>query len=345
MSSGEKQTVLVVDDVPENIDVLAGILKADYRVKAATSGARALSIAMGANAPDIILLDVMMPEMDGYEVCRRLKGDPATARIPVIFVTARSETEDETHGLEVGGVDYITKPVKPAIVRQRVKNHLALYDQARHLEDLVKERTREVTETRLEVINRLGRAAEYKDNETGMHVVRMSQYARLLALASGMDVDAAELLCQAAPMHDIGKIGIPDHILGKPGRFEPHEWEEMKRHVEYGAEIIGDHHSAILKMAKIVVLTHHEKWDGSGYPAGLAGEDIPVEGRITAIADVFDALTSVRPYKKAWSVEDAVQLIRDEKGRHFDPQLVDHFLSILPQILEVKEQFAEPGQG
>ena len=336
-----RPTVLVVDDTPENIDVLNGILKEDFNVRVATSGERALAIARAEPAPELILLDVMMPTVDGYEVCRRLKSDYQTQRIPVIFVSAMSETEDETRGFELGAVDYISKPVSPAIVRARVRTHLHLYDQKRHLIEMVRQRTREVEETRLQIIRRLGRAAEFKDDETGYHVIRMSHYSKLLGLAAGMPEYRCELLFNAAPMHDVGKIGVPDSILQKPGPLTPDEWSIVKRHPAIGAGIIGRHNNELLEVARVVALTHHEKWDGSGYPRGLKGESIPVVGRIVAVADAFDALTNVRPYKAAWPIEEAIAYLQRESGRHFDPRLVPKFMELLPQVREIMSQYSE----
>jgi len=336
----EKQTILVVDDTPENIDVLVGTLKDDYHVKAAINGEMALKIVQ-ASPPDIVLLDIMMPGIDGYEVCHRLKADYTTRHIPIIFITAKIGIQDEIKGLEMGAVDYITKPISPPIVKARVKTHLALYDQSRELDRKVHIKTQQLHDTRLQIIQRLGRAAEYKDNETGMHVIRMSYYSRILGLAAGMDESEADMLMSAAPMHDIGKIGIPDSILRKPGKLDEAEFEIMKKHCEIGAEILGDDTSELLQLAKVVALTHHEKWNGFGYPRGLAGEDIPRVGRIVAIADVFDALTSVRPYKEAWSVEQAVDLLESAAGEHFDPQLVPLFVNALPEVLEVMSKYAE----
>ena len=336
-----RKTILIVDDAPENIDVLSGILNSTYKVKAALNGEKALKIARSENRPDLILLDIMMPDMDGHEVCRELKKDLITANIPIIFVTAKSETPDEQYGFELGAVDYITKPVSPPRVLARVKSHLALYDQSRHLEQLVQERTEELNETRFEIIRRLGRAAEYKDNETGMHVIRMSWFSRFLAEEKGMDSDWCELLFNAAPMHDIGKIGIPDSVLLKPAKLDAEEWGIMQSHVEYGVEIIGDHPSLLLQMAKEVAMYHHEKWNGKGYPKGLKGMDIPLSGRIVSIADVFDALTSVRPYKKAWSEQDAVNLLEEEAGQHFDAELVPLFIKCLPRVREILQKYRD----
>ena len=333
-------TILVVDDVPENITVLAGILRGGYRVLVATSGADALALVR-QNTGDLILLDVMMPGMNGYEVCQHLKSDQATRDIPVMFVTSLGEHANEEHGLELGAVDYLQKPCHAAIVRLRVKLHLEHHNQNVLLERRVTERTRELEDTRKQVVRRLGRAAEYRDNETGMHVIRMSKVSRLIARAAGLSERHAELLLDAAPMHDVGKIGIPDHILLKPGRLDGAEWEIMKTHAKMGADIIGDHDSDLLRLARAVALTHHEKWDGTGYPNGLAGENIPVEGRIVAIADVFDALTSERPYKAAWPSQDAAQYMQTQSGISFDPHLLTLFFSLLPEIERIRDKFSD----
>ncbi len=332
----DKKVILVVDDVPANIDVLSEILRPTYQVKVVTSGAMALKIAMASAPPDLILLDIMMPDMDGYEVCRQLKANAATRNIPVIFVSAMDEVQDETKGFELGAVDYITKPVSSPIVHARVKTHLALFDQNRLLEKKVLERTAEIKDTRLQIIHCLSTAAEYRDEETGTHIYRMSQYSRIIGLAAGMSSEEADLLLQASPMHDVGKIGIPDRILLKPGKLDAEEWEIMKTHTTIGGKIIGDHPSQLLKLAKQVALTHHEKWDGTGYPQGLMGEEIPLAGRIVMLADVFDALTSERPYKKPWTEEEAIQEINRGSGTHFDPVLVAVFMKALPEILKVK---------
>jgi putative two-component system response regulator len=320
--------ILVVDDEPNNLQVINQILAKQYQLLFAKSGERAIELAK-QQQPQLILLDVMMPDMDGFEVCRLLKLDEATSKIPVIFVTAMSDVEDESRGFELGAVDYITKPVSPATVRARVATHLSLVS------------VKELQDTRMKIIQRLGRAAEYKDNETGLHVIRMSHYSMLLAKAFGMTENEQSLILHASPMHDIGKIGIPDKILLKPGKFDADEWTIMQTHVQIGVDIIGLHDSPLLSMARIIALTHHEKWDGSGYPNHLAGEDIPLVGRIVAIADVFDALTTVRPYKNAWTTDDALEHMLSCSGSHFDPTLINLFAQIMPAILEVKEKWAE----
>ncbi|UCV28547.1 response regulator [Ferribacterium limneticum] len=336
-----KQSILVVDDSPENIDLLSEVLRDEYRIRVATSGEKALKIVYSDEPPDLILLDIMMPGLSGLEICRRLKANPDRRRIPVIFVTAMSSIEDEKRGLETGAVDYITKPISPPIVKARVRTHLALYDQSRELEHMVKQRTHELLTTRQQIIRRLGRAAEFKDNETGNHVLRMSHYARLIAEAHGLGQEASEIIFNTSPMHDIGKIGIPDSILLKPGKLDTEEWKVMYQHPIMGAEIIGKHDNELLETARIIALTHHEKWDGSGYPQGLKGEAIPLEGRIVAIADVFDALVSIRPYKAAIPLNEALQYLESQSGRHFDPSLMEAFRKALPEILRIKEIYAD----
>lgn len=320
--------ILIVDDEPTNLKVLKMILQDDYRLMFAKSGEEAIALVQ-AELPALILLDVMMPGLSGFDVCAQLKAQPATAHVPVIFVTALKDEVDETRGFAVGGVDYMSKPVMPAIVRARVRSHLSLV-QADALR-----------ESRLEVIQRLGRAAEYKDNETGLHVMRMSHYSAVLARAYGLSAAQADDLLNAAPMHDVGKIGIADSILLKPGKLTVEEFDVMKRHPLIGAEIIGDSAAPLLQLARSVALYHHEKWDGSGYPYGLAGDAIPIEARIVAMADVFDALTSTRPYKKAWTVAAALDHIQQQSGKHFDPRVVELILQELPAILQIKERWAE----
>lgn len=322
-TADERPRLLLVDDEPANLHVLREILQAEYRLQFARNGRRALDL-VAAERPDLILLDVMMPGLTGFEVCEALQAEPLTASIPVIFVTALGDAVDETRGFDAGGVDYLTKPVSPPVVRARVRNHLRLV------------RVEELVETRLRIVQCLGVAAEYKDDETGEHVLRMSHYSRVLARAAGLGERHAEDILNASPMHDVGKIGIPDAILRKPGKLDAEEWKVMAGHVEIGARIIGEHQTGLLAMARRIALCHHEKWDGSGYPQGLSGKDIPIEARIVAVADVFDALTSERPYKHAWPVEEAVELLQRERGRHFDPELIDLFIERLPEILEIR---------
>lgn len=337
----EKQwRILVVDDEPNNLQLLRQILKSKYHISLATGGLQAVELA-GKFKPDLILLDIMMPEVDGYETCIWLKSNPITARIPVIFVTAKSEIEDEKRGFQVGAVDYITKPVSSAIVHARVATHLALYDQQRLFEIQLEQRTAELASSQNAAIHMLGEAGHYNDEDTGAHIWRMAAYAAAIARASGWHVVKAKQLQFAAPMHDTGKIGIADAILKKPAKLDAIEWETMKTHARIGFDILCKSNTPLFKMAAEVALFHHEKWDGSGYPQGLVGEAIPESARIVALADVFDALTMERPYKKAWLIEDAVSEIKRGKGQHFDPRLTDCFVGILDEILDIKSHWAD----
>ncbi|MBF0455460.1 MAG: response regulator [Magnetococcales bacterium] len=337
--SEKKQTILAVDDTPENLDILKGILTPEYKVKAAINGKMALKIAQ-TQETSLILLDIMMPEMDGYEVCQMLKANPKTNTIPVIFVTAMSETSDEKKGFSVGAVDYITKPVNPSIVHARVRTHLALADQQRTCEMKVEKRTRELIASQRAAIFMLGEAGHYNDSDTGVHIWRMAAYAAALARAAGWSVKEAELLELAAPMHDSGKIGISDTLLKAPRKLTPEEFEEMKQHTLIGEKILSlSSDSPVFKMALNVAVGHHEKWDGSGYPKGISGEDIPESARIAAVADVFDALTMKRPYKEPWPTERAFQVIEQDSGTHFDPKLAARFLEIKDEILEIREKW------
>jgi putative two-component system response regulator len=336
--------VLIVDDLPQNISLLNAALMDEYSVIVATGGRQAIDICH-AMPVDIILLDVMMPELDGFQTCKILKNDPLTRSIPIIFVTALGESKDESEGFACGAVDFITKPIRESIVRARVKTHLALYDQSRELERQVQERTLELNQTRLEILARLGSAGEYRDGETGFHVLRVCHFSRIIATAYGLPASEADLLYNAAALHDTGKIGIPDSILFKPGKLDSDEWAIMRTHCEIGHNIIGTHQHRLLDAAAAIALTHHERWDGAGYPRGLQGSAIPLFGRIVAVVDVFDALTSVRPYKEAWPVAQAVAEIARCRGANFDPKVVDAFLSVLPELTEIYRRFRSAGMG
>ncbi len=315
------------------IDILGNILE-KYILRVAINGERALKIANSDNPPDLILLDIVMPDMDGYEVCKRLKANQKTKDIPVIFVSGLTETRDEAKGLELGAVDYMTKPFKPALVRARVKNHLELKLHQDKLEELVTERTEEIVE-------RLVLAAESRDTYTGGHINRIKDYTVLIAKKIGLPDEEAEKLGLASTMHDIGKIGIPDNILLKPGKLDENEWEIMKRHPGIGANNLQGSSSNLLEMARVIALSHHERWDGNGYPAGLSGNEIPLYGRIVCLVDVFDALASKRPYKNALDFEETIQIIRDGRGVQFDPDLVDLFLKSITEIKAIFHKYSE----
>jgi len=335
-------TVLVVDDAIENIMVIEAILEQEYCVLSAENGQRAIDICLEERPPDLLLLDVEMPGLDGFQVCRFLKNDPRTVKIPIIFVTSHTDKDAEASGFSEGGVDFIPKPIDINVLKARVKTHINLSKTERLLETKVQQRTEALAQAQSEVLYALARAGEYKDNETGAHVHRMSRYANIIAGKVIQNKEWLESLLVAAPMHDIGKIGIPDAIMLKEGPLDANEWEVMKTHPQVGNEIIGNNnHSEVMLLAKEIASGHHEKWDGSGYPLGLSGEDIPFSARVVALADVFDALTSKRPYKEAWSVEKAVSCIDESFGQHFDPGLAKPFHEALAEMLVVKEAFRD----
>jgi putative two-component system response regulator len=358
----EKQTILIVDDTPENITVLSALLKDQYRTKVATSGFKAIDIASASPQPDLILLDIMMPEMDGYKTCRRLKQAAATADIPVIFLTARSQVEDEELGLKVGAVDYITKPISPPVVLARVRTHLALKsaqqflrNQNRYLEHIVSERTSQLMRMQDATILAMASLAETRDNETGNHIRRTQNYVAALARAlqhhprfsAVLTDENIDLLHKSAPLHDIGKVGVPDRILLKPAKLDAEEWEIMKLHTVYGCDAIiqVEKHlggsNSFLTFAREIAHYHQEKWDGSGYPEGLAGDAIPVSARLMAVADVYDALISKRVYKPAFPHAKAVEMMREGRGKHFDPDILDAFLQIEQQFLTIADHFRD----
>jgi len=316
--------ILCVDDEPNNLQILRQILKDSYKLIFAPNGTKALNIVY-SHRPDLILLDVMMPDISGYEVCEKLKADPSTADIPVIFITAMGEVGDEARGFDVGAVDYIQKPVSAPVVLRRVKTHLSLVH------------TKELESSQKNAVFMLGEAGHFNDCDTGAHIWRMAAYARALAKAAGWSDQLVERLALAAPMHDTGKIGTPDSILKAPRELTAEEWMVMQAHTKVGYEILKNSNSPIFKMAAEIALYHHEKWDGSGYPYGLSKEGIPESARIVAIADVFDALTMKRPYKEPWCFEDAMAEINRGAGNHFDPRLVDLFKENLLQIKQIKE--------
>jgi putative two-component system response regulator len=358
----EKSTLLVVDDTPDNLLLMNDLLKDDYKVKLAGSGEKALKIVGSDSPPDLILLDIMMPVMDGYEVCRRLKQDPKTLNIPIIFLTAKAEVGDEKKGLELGAVDYIIKPVSPPIVIARVKSHLALkvmadflHDRNDFLELEVARRTREVVAIQDVTILALASLAETRDSDTGNHIRRTQFYVKALAeklrdhprFSWFLTESNINMLFKSAPLHDIGKVGIPDRILLKPGRFEPHEFEIMKSHTTLGYNAIVQAENALgthvdfLSFAKSIALSHQEKWDGSGYPEGLAGDAIPIPARLMAVADVYDALISRRVYKDGMTHEQAVHIMLEGRGSHFDADMIDAFIEIQQKFIAIAHRFAD----
>lgn len=361
MSTNKKATILTVDDTVTNIEVVKGVLSDEYMVQAALSGEVALKI-IAKRKPDLILLDVMMPEMDGYQVCEQLKANDETKDIPVIFLTAKSQEEDETKGLSLGAVDYITKPISPPILKERVKNHLLLKasrdlleKQNEILEEKVEERTKQMGDLQDVAMVAMGALAESRDPETGNHIRRTQHYVRALAhdlakteqYREALSPEVITALFKSAPLHDIGKVGVEDSILLKPGKLTDEEFVKMKKHALYGREAIEAAEGSLgladnfLTFAKEISYSHHEKWDGSGYPEGLSGQDIPLSARIMAVADVYDALISERVYKKGFSHEKAVEIILEGKGSHFEPTIVDSFENIAETFRQIAQEFSD----
>lgn len=356
-----KPTVLVVDDAPSNLALISAILKFDYTVKAANHGQKALDLC-AQEPPDLILLDIVMPDIDGYEVCRRLKVQSETQPVPIIFLTSKSDVEDEEMGLQLGAVDYITRPINPRILQSRVRAHIAdtwrmrtLHKSNEHLEFEISRRTQEVLALQNVTTLALASLAETRDTDTGNHLLRTQHY--VLAMARALKVhpkfahylteSRIQALFKSAPLHDIGKVGIPDRVLLKRGKFEPDEWRVMQQHPTLGyealerAKVEGSSNSDFLEIAKEIVLSHHEKWDGTGYPQGLAAERIPMAARLMAVADVYDALISRRIYKEPAPHAQAVQIILQGRGTHFDPDVVDAFERIAHEFADIAQQFAD----
>jgi putative two-component system response regulator len=355
-------TILIVDDEPDNIALLSAVLKGTHRTKGAITGENALELVLRGDVPDLILLDIMMPDLDGYEVCRRLKLDPRTAEIPVIFLTAKSDTQDEQRGLELGAVDYITKPLSLPIVLARIETHLHLKavrdflrDKNEFLEKEIARRTREINMIQDVTMIAMGSLAETRDNETGNHIRRTQHYLRALAtylkgspdFKQYLNDETIELLYKSAPLHDIGKVGIPDTILLKPGKLSFDEFEIMKKHTTLGHDAIIeaekrlDSPNSFLRMARDIAWSHHEKWDGSGYPRGLSGDGIPLAARLMGVPDVYDALISERVYKPAFPHEKAVSIISEGSGSHFDPAIVEAFLDITDRFREIALEYGD----
>ncbi len=343
--------ILVVDDLELNIKLLESLLaEAGYRKVFSTTDPRQVAPLYKDLAPDLVLLDLHMPHRNGFQVMEDLREIERDSYIPVLILTGFPDHATRLRALEAGARDFLSKPFEHVEALTRIRNmievrllHNDAREQNRILEERVRERTRQLRETQLEIVRRLGRAAEYRDNVTGMHVIRMSHYCAEMARAIGWSEEECEMLLHASPMHDIGKIGIPDRILLKEGKLTAEEWEVMKSHATIGAELLSDSNSPLMQMAMEIALSHHEKWDGSGYPRGLKGDDIPIVGRIVALCDVFDALTTERPYKQAWPVEKVIAELERQSGKHFDPALVETFKSILPKILQIRGRYTESG--
>ena len=360
--SSEKKSILVVDDTPDNLTLISALLEDTYIVKVANNGEKALKIALAASSPDLILLDIMMPKMDGYEVCRRLKTEDKTRTIPVIFLTAKAEVEDEKMGLDLGAVDYITKPISPPIVLARIKTHLQLQSATNilknkniTLETQVADRTKEIEDLQDVTVLTLAALAETRDSATGLHIKRTQLYIEILAKAlmenqkfsSILTNQKIDVFVKSSPLHDIGKVGIPDSILLKPGKLTPEEFEIMKKHTSIGRDAIENaerqlgKEALFLQCAKEHAYSHHEKWDGSGYPEGIKTDAIPLSARLMALADVYDALVSQRVYKSAMSHEEAIAIIMEGRGIHFDPDIADAFLKINSDFRAISEKYAD----
>jgi len=366
MNSTPQATILVVDDTPQNLALMRGLLRPHFKTLFATDGRQALNLVAENPHIDLILLDVMMPDMDGYDVCRQLKAAPATAEIPVIFLTARTQSEDEREGLELGAADYVAKPINPPVLLARTRNQLVV-KQARDvlrrqnelLESRVAERTRELVEMQDATIFAMSALAEKRDNETGNHILRTQHYVRALAVAlreqpeyaADLDDATVEILFKAAPLHDIGKVGVQDSVLLKPGPLTPEEWALMREHPAHGrdailaAERMISGSNAMLRCARDIAYCHHEKWDGSGYPQGLQGSEIPLSARLMAVADVYDALITRRVYKPAFSHDKAVSIIREGRERHFDPAIVDAFGQVEAEVQAIARRFDDASES
>ena len=338
-----RPVILAVDDAEDLLALIGKALASEYRVKLAGDGGDALTLVAEAPQPDLILLDVDMPGASGYEICQLLKEDPATAHIPVIFLTGKVEPAEQLEGLDVGAVDYLTKPINGRLLMARVRIHLALSRRQAELERQVRERTAQLEDARSQLIRRLARAMEFHESAAaGNKVLRVSQYAKLLAQAAGMKPEVAELLQKAAPLYDIGKMGVPSEILRKPGKLSVPDLERVRRHPELGAEIIGEHKDPVLALARLLALNHHERWDGTGYPKQLKGNDIAWPGRVMALVDAFEAMTTTQFYRqKPYTLDEAAKLIRAEFGKQFDPSLADAFEKALPEMSKVREKFSD----
>ncbi|TMH68527.1 MAG: response regulator [Betaproteobacteria bacterium] len=342
MSAKQRPRILAVDDATDLLALMAKALGPDYEVDTAADPGTAIEKAFADPHPDLILLDIEMPEVSGFEVCRALKGEALTADIPVIFLTGKADAQAQVEGLQMGAVDYVMKPINAAVLRTRVRMHLALKNQRQELERMVAERTVQLEHTRAELIKRLSRAMEFHESAAvGNRVVRLGHYAKLLAQAAGVKPEIAEMMMKAAPLHDVGKLGVPAEILRKNEKLSAPDWERVKRHPTLGAEIIGEHDDPLLKLARQLALTHHEHWDGSGYPQGLKGEAIPWGGRAMAIIDAFESMTTTQFFRDAMPVDQASAEIVAAAGKKFDPKLIEAFKKALPVMKKVRESYSD----
>jgi putative two-component system response regulator len=339
---GAKPVILAVDDTEELLLLMGKALGEEYEVLRAIDAGSAIELAGAKPRPDLILLDIDMPNVSGFEVCQALKDDPLTAGIPVVFLTGREGAESQVEGLALGAVDYVMKPINSAVLKARVRMHLAFSRQQEELERMVRERTAQLESSRVELIKRLGRAMELHESAaSGNRVMRLANYAKLVAQASGAKQDVCDMMMKAAPLHDIGKLGVPSEILRKKDKLSAPDWERVKRHPQLGAEIIGEHEDQLLKLARQLALTHHEHWDGSGYPQGLKGNAIPWAGRVMAIVDAFEAMTTTQFHREAMSIEKAAADIYAGSGKRYDPMLVDAFQKALPVMRKVREAYSD----
>ena len=342
MSAKQRPRILAVDDATDLLALMAKALGPDYEVDTAADPGTAIEKAFADPHPDLILLDIEMPEVSGFEVCRALKGEALTADIPVIFLTGKADAQAQVEGLQMGAVDYVMKPINAAVLRTRVRMHLALKHQRHELERMVAERTAQLEHTRAELIKRLSRAMEFHESAAvGNRVMRLGHYAKLLAQAAGVKPEIAEMMMKAAPLHDVGKLGVPAEILQKKEKLSVPDWERVKRHPALGAEIIGEHDDPLLKLARQLALTHHEHWDGSGYPQGLKGEAIPWGGRAMAIIDAFESMSTTQFFRDAMPVDQASAEIVAAAGKKFDPKLIEAFKKALPVMKKVRESYSD----
>ena len=340
MSDAGKPIVLAVDDDSDLLALIGKVLSHDYKVLMAEDAGTALDYATGKPRPDLILLDVEMPGASGFELFQVLKAEANVVDIPIIFLTGNTEARSQVEGLQMGAVDYITKPINAAVLQVRVRTQMALASRRAELERLVKERTAALESTRLQLIRRLSRAMELHESAAvGNRVMRLSQYARLIAHAAGAKPAVSEMLSIAAPLHDIGKLGVPSEILRKTGKLSAPDWERIRRHPEIGADIIGEHDDPLLKLARQLALTHHERWDGSGYPKGLKGDQIPWAGRLMAVVDAFESMTTTQFWREPMKLMEAANEIMEGSGKRYDPKVVDAFRQALPHLKKVREAY------